>query len=135
MSTEEQILGEIRAIYARLKQAETRARHAYDHYLDDLNAAYAQSLRRVEAEFWQASGEASPAAPDSQDRTEEVSPLRWILAGWDYPAWATFAPSTEAPIPSWRSPGPTRPPRRGQPASAAIACATDRPRRAFRHGR
>ena len=106
---------EIRQAWQRLVAASYRLRQARTAYLDDLGARYAARLRDLEAGFAaaraaaaeeeaaarQAYEQAAAAAVASVDGLwQPHSALALLLAPWDAPLWAEYAPPPEdAPIP------------------------------------
>ena len=106
---------EIRQAWQRLVAASSRLRQARTAYLDDLGARYAARLRDLEAGFAaaraaaaeeeaaarQAYEQAAAAAVASVDGLwQPHSALALLLAPWDAPLWAEYAPPPEdAPIP------------------------------------
>src|SRR6266849_4595038 len=97
----EELLQEVQSSYTRLKQAEARARHSYEHYLDDLKATYAQQLQDIENSFLQARRqvqvgyqqeltENSIAFDQTTQQTqaqlaEMTASFRWTVLPWDDP--------------------------------------------------
>ena len=49
--TIEEILQEAQQLYLRIKEAETRMRYGYEHYLDDLQTRYTRQLQDIEEVF------------------------------------------------------------------------------------
>jgi len=110
---------EIRQAWQRLVAASSRLRRARTSYLDDLGARYAARLRDLEARFVasraaaaeeeagalaaarQAHTQAAAAAVASVDGLWQAhSALAPLLAPWEAPLWAEYAPPSEdAPIP------------------------------------
>jgi len=110
---------EIRQAWQRLVAASSRLRQARTAYLDDLGARYAARLRDLEARFAAARAaaaeeEAGALAADRQAHTQAAaaavasvdglwqphSVLAPLLAPWEAPLWAEYAPPPEnAPIP------------------------------------
>ena len=110
---------EIRQAWQRLVAASSRLRQARTAYLDDLGARYAARLRDLEARFAaaraaaaeeeagalaaarQAYEQAAAAAVASVDGLwQPHSALAPLLAPWEAPLWAEYAPPPEdAPIP------------------------------------
>jgi S-DNA-T family DNA segregation ATPase FtsK/SpoIIIE len=110
---------EIRQAWQRLVAASYRLRQARTAYLDDLGARYAARLRDLEAHFaaaraaaaeeeagalaaaHQAYEQAAAAAVASVDVLwQPHSTLAPLLAPWEAPFWAEYAPPSEdAPIP------------------------------------
>jgi hypothetical protein len=110
---------EIRQAWQRLVAASSRLRQARTAYLDDLGARYAARLRDLEARFaasraaaaeeeagalaaaHQAYEQAAAAAVASVDGLwQPHSVLAPLLAPWEAPLWAEYAPPPEdAPIP------------------------------------
>lgn len=110
---------EIRQAWQRLAAASSRLRQARTAYLDDLGARYAARLRDLEARFAaaraaaaeeeagalaaarQAYEQAAAAAVASVDGLwQPHSVLAPLLAPWEAPFWAEYAPPPEdAPIP------------------------------------
>jgi S-DNA-T family DNA segregation ATPase FtsK/SpoIIIE len=110
---------EIRQAWQRLVAASSRLRQARTAYLDDLGARYAARLRDLEARFAaaraaaaeeeagalaaarQAYEQAAAAAVASVDGLwQPHSVLAPLLAPWEAPFWAEYAPPPEdAPIP------------------------------------
>jgi S-DNA-T family DNA segregation ATPase FtsK/SpoIIIE len=110
---------EIRQAWQRLVAASSRLRQARTAYLDDLGARYAARLRDLEAHFAasraaaaeeeagalaaarQAYEQAAAAAVASVDGLwQPHSALAPLLAPWEAPFWAEYAPPSEdAPIP------------------------------------
>lgn len=112
----EEILEEIQSHYHRLKQAEAQARYWYEHYLDDLQARYQQQLQEIEAtfqtkrdraqsEYQQALAEAGAALAQAGQETQAQvdgmrSAFRWAISPWDDVVWESYAPLSDALIPS-----------------------------------
>jgi len=110
---------EIRQAWQCLVATSARLRQARRVYLDDLQARHAARLRDLEARFAaarasaaeaeanalatarQAYQQAAEAAVASADRLWQVhSVLAPLLAPWDAPLWAAYAPPPEdAPVP------------------------------------
>ena len=82
--TTEALMQEIQSHYLCLKEAEARARYAYEHYLYDLKETYAQRLREIETAIQQ----------------QMASAYRWVTAPWDDPVWDAYEPLPDAAIPS-----------------------------------
>jgi S-DNA-T family DNA segregation ATPase FtsK/SpoIIIE len=111
---------EIRQAWQRLVAASSRLRQARGAYLDDLQARYAARLRDLEARFAAARAaaaeeeagalatarqayEQAAAAAIANANVERLlhhSTLAPLLAPWEAPFWAEYAPPSEdAPIP------------------------------------